>query len=181
MPKPSDFATRIGASAPKHRKTIPKVSKKTAKSLNIRQLRFVEEYLKDQNGTRSAIAAGYSKRTAHVQATALLKHPKIIDTLQNATDKAAKKADISADWIIDRLKEEATDHSDHASQSGRVQALSLLGKTLAMFSDRIVSDTQITVNIVDKYAQIQVTDGKLTRSIAGAVESLPVRTGTHNE
>jgi phage terminase small subunit len=37
-----------------------------------KQLRFVEEYLKDLNGTQAAIRAGYSARTAAVQASRLL-------------------------------------------------------------------------------------------------------------
>ena len=46
-------------------------------TLNARQRKFAQEYWVTGNGTQSAIKAGYSEKTAHVQASNLLKHPKI--------------------------------------------------------------------------------------------------------
>ena len=46
-------------------------------TLNARQRKFAQEYWATGNGTQSAIKAGYSEKTAHVQASNLLKHPKI--------------------------------------------------------------------------------------------------------
>lgn len=45
--------------------------------LNIRQSRFVAEYIKTGNGTQSAITAGYSPKTAAEQASRLLTNIKI--------------------------------------------------------------------------------------------------------
>ena len=42
------------------------------KVLTPRQARFVEEYLKDLNGTQAAIRAGYSAKTANEQAAQTL-------------------------------------------------------------------------------------------------------------
>ena len=46
-------------------------------TLNLKQQRFVSEFLKDLNGSAAAIRAGYSQRTADVQAYALLRKPQI--------------------------------------------------------------------------------------------------------
>ena len=46
-------------------------------SLNPKQQRFVEEYLVDLNGTQAAIRAGYSPKTAEVQASRLLSNAKV--------------------------------------------------------------------------------------------------------
>lgn len=46
-------------------------------SLTDRQEKFCQEYSASGNGTQSAKNAGYSEKTAHVQACNLLKNPKI--------------------------------------------------------------------------------------------------------
>jgi phage terminase small subunit len=43
--------------------------------LTDKMLRFAHEYMLDGNGKRAAIEAGYSKKSAHVMAAKLLKHP----------------------------------------------------------------------------------------------------------
>lgn len=48
----------------------------------IKYRHFVLEYLKDRNGTRAAIAAGYAENSAHVTASKLLKNPKVIEILE---------------------------------------------------------------------------------------------------
>ena len=44
--------------------------------LNPKQQRFVDEYLIDLNGKQAAIRAGYSEKTAEVQASRLLSNAK---------------------------------------------------------------------------------------------------------
>jgi phage terminase small subunit len=65
---------------------------------------FAREYVIDLNGTRAAIAAGYSERTAAEQASRLLnkvKTRKIIDQLQA---KRASKLDLKAEHIAEELR-----------------------------------------------------------------------------
>jgi phage terminase small subunit len=47
-----------------------------------RQIQFAENYLTLNNGTQAAIKAGYSQAGAHVQASVLLKNPKIQDYME---------------------------------------------------------------------------------------------------
>lgn len=61
---------------------------------------FAREYLLDHNGTRAAIAAGYSPRSAAAQASALLNRPKVIATLAKLEARRNSRLDIKADDIL---------------------------------------------------------------------------------
>lgn len=50
---------------------------KTFNELSNKQKKFITEYVKDFNGTRAAIEAGYSEAGAHVRSSELLKDPDI--------------------------------------------------------------------------------------------------------
>jgi len=53
---------------------------------------FVTEYLKDYNGTRAAIAAGYSSKAAFVQASTLLTDPRVQAKLATFKEQLKKTA-----------------------------------------------------------------------------------------
>ena len=57
-------------------------------TLNARQRKFAQEYWATGNGTQSAIKAGYSQKTAHVQASNLLKHPKIQELIKELEEES---------------------------------------------------------------------------------------------
>jgi phage terminase small subunit len=46
-----------------------------------REERFVHEYVRDLNGTRAAIAAGYAEKSAYVTASRLLRKAKVRDRI----------------------------------------------------------------------------------------------------
>lgn len=76
--------------------------------LNAKQQRFVREYLVDRNATQAAIRAGYSAKTAGQMGFELLKKPEIIEGIKAAEDALARRNDIKADKIIQRLWDLAT-------------------------------------------------------------------------
>lgn len=134
--------------------------------LNGRQKKFVNAYLKEPNGTKAAISAGYSKNGAEVQAHGLLRNPKIKAEIDKAQAKASEKAELSAAWVLSRLKEVAlrcmqqspvmkfdpedrtlrqeTTYNEKGEEvglyefdsSGANRALELIGKSLSMFNDK---------------------------------------------
>jgi phage terminase small subunit len=61
---------------------------------------FVREYLLDGNGTRAAIAAGYSSKTAAVTASKLLRKAKVAETLANLNQKRCETLEISAERVL---------------------------------------------------------------------------------
>ncbi len=65
-----------------------KADNPVCEGLNDKQAAFVREYLKDSCGKRSAIAAGYSAKTAESLASTLLTHPKVKAALRKAQEEA---------------------------------------------------------------------------------------------
>lgn len=75
-----------------------------SKKLDDRPARFVDEYLKDMNGTQAAIRAGYAPGGAHVSASRLLKNAKVIEALKRKQAKIAEKAQVTVEEIVEELK-----------------------------------------------------------------------------
>jgi len=75
------------------------------KKLTPKQTRFVHEYIKDGNGKRSAISAGYSKKTARMMATENLSKPYIVEAIKSLQVKLIAKVDVKSEAVITALKE----------------------------------------------------------------------------
>lgn len=75
--------------------------------LTPKQRIFCEEYLIDWNGTRAAIAAGYSKKTAQAIAAENLTKPLICDYLEEIQKDLKKLAGVSALRNMQELKKMA--------------------------------------------------------------------------
>src|SRR5208282_5119583 len=68
--------------------------------LTLKQARFLEEYLVDLNGKAAAIRAGYSPKSAEVQASQLLRNSKIRVALEDAMQARSKRTQVTADRIV---------------------------------------------------------------------------------
>ncbi len=77
--------------------------KETTKPLDLRQQRFCEEYIIDWNGKRAAIAAGYSEKTATVQASQLLTKLNIKAYITECKTKIEELAGVSKIRAIKKL------------------------------------------------------------------------------
>jgi phage terminase small subunit len=63
--------------------------------------RFVAAYCENGfNGTRAAIAAGYSEATAYSQASRLLKRPEIADAIAARAEDARRRLDCSLERVL---------------------------------------------------------------------------------
>jgi phage terminase small subunit len=72
-------------------------------TLTPKQQRFVEEYLIDLNSTQAAIRAGYSARTADVQASEILSIPKVAAAVEAAIGERSKRTEITGDSVLREL------------------------------------------------------------------------------
>jgi len=72
-------------------------------ALTAKQRRFVEEYLVDLNATQAAIRAGYSKKTAQVQASRLLSNVMVLAAIQAAQERRSKRTEITQDMVLREL------------------------------------------------------------------------------
>ncbi len=68
-----------------------------------KQFLFVQEYLKDLNAKQAAIRAGYSPKTAEVQASRLLNSVKVQDALSEARKAQMVRTQITQDRVVAEL------------------------------------------------------------------------------
>jgi phage terminase small subunit len=132
------------------------------KKLNERQKRFCQEYTKDLNGKQAAIRAGYSAKTAEVQASKLLRNPKVSEYLQSLMDKRAKKVELTAEDVLKDIMDtrdtcrdlmvrftDDGERVDMAALNGRNKANELLGKHLRLFTEKMEVGGNMGVTIED--------------------------------
>lgn len=77
------------------------MTKRSTKAIKDKQKAFVNAYLSCWNGAEAARRAGYSARTARIQASVLLTNPNIRAAIQKRLEKQA----MSADEVLSRLGE----------------------------------------------------------------------------
>ena len=69
------------------------------------QIIFCEEWIKDRNGKRAAIVAGYSEKTAESQGSRLLRNVKVKAYVDLLLAEASKRRAETLDDILDELDE----------------------------------------------------------------------------
>lgn len=74
-------------------------------AMTAKRHRFVAEYLKDLNGTKAAIRAGYAAKGAKDQAHALMKMPEVAQAIEKATGERNERLKVDADYVLRRLTE----------------------------------------------------------------------------
>ena len=121
-----------------------------AAKLTAKQKAFCEEYLVDLNATQAAIRAGYSKHTAKDIACQNLAKLNIAEYITELQAKRSAKTELNAQWVLERLQrvhdrcmqEEAVTDAEGATgeykfeHSGANKSLELIGKHLAMFTEK---------------------------------------------
>jgi len=129
----------------KEKKPNLKIIKKETE-LTIKQRQFVDEIIKGKLGSyKEAYASVYDvtlnkdgsiPKWVEVEASKLVANPKIAISIQRAIAKKEQSAVASSlrtrNYVIDQLYKESKE-SD--SDSARIRALELLGKSVSLFSD----------------------------------------------
>lgn len=110
-------------------------------ALTAKQAAFVQEYLVDFNATQAAIRAGYSEKTAGKIGFENLQKPEIQAAIKDAMGDREKRTHINQDFVLSELYKIATQGADDGPESSlkysnKLKALELLGKHMAMFTDR---------------------------------------------
>ena len=81
---------------------------------------FVREYMVDWNGTRAAIRAGYSPKSASQAAWSLLRKPRVMDAIATLGSARARRLGIDADEVMRLWVEIITLDANELSQLRRV-------------------------------------------------------------
>jgi len=122
------------------------------------QIRFVEEFEKDLNGTAAALRAGYGKgnaKSAAVLASRMLRNPLILAYRKERSKEIYERLDISRESLAARLMEiyrrcmqvepvhiyrdgEWVESGEYQFDArGAAKALELLGKSIDLFGERV--------------------------------------------
>lgn len=114
------------------------------------QRKFVEEYIKDYNGTRSykeVYNLASDDRIISSKASTLLKKPEIQEYLHRLQDEAVKAAGITASKILIKLDEIVNDPK--ASRGEKMKAMDLLSKNLGLQTQKVETTAKIVVINID--------------------------------
>ena len=102
--------------------------------LNAKRRKFVDEYLKDGNGTQAAIRAGYSPHTAKDQAARLLSFASIREAVDKRQRRIEEKTDVT---VSDVIRVFVNEMANGDCSAARISAAEKAGKYLGMFVDRL--------------------------------------------
>jgi hypothetical protein len=118
------------------------------KGLIEKHRRFVVAYTGEAqgNGTQAAIIAGYSPKSAVVQASVLLRKPNIQAAVAERQERLTAKADISDSRILQELAEVGYTKVEVNGQS-KMKALELLAKHKGLLNEDTSTSNRVTVNI----------------------------------
>ena len=67
---------------------------------NLKHETFCQEYIVDYNGTQAAIRAGYSKKTAGVQASKLLKNANILARIRELQEERMAQLSLDQNFVV---------------------------------------------------------------------------------
>ncbi len=126
--------------------------------LTPKQERFCVEYVKDCNGRRAAIAAGYAESSAHVQASQNLIKPNIASRIEVLAAQRTQRTELNREMVLSRLIMEA--HDENNPGAVRVQALTQLGRHLGLFTDKLDITTNLREIALSEAREVGLPDAE---------------------
>ena len=113
--------------------------------LNVKQSRFVEEYLIDNNATQAAIRAGYAEKTAYSQGQRLLKQVEVDQVVTLGKEDISKRVGITQEQVIEDIIRIGASAEAAGKHNAALKASELLAKHLGMFVERIEQRKDIRI------------------------------------
>jgi len=109
--------------------------------LTSKQLRFIEEYLKDKDEKAAALRAGYRNKNSGAR---LLRNAVITAKISelSASDEPEEELPVTKEDVLDGLLEEARYKDKGSTHAARVSAWTHIGKHLGMFNDKGKTDDE---------------------------------------
>ena len=118
--------------------------------LNPKQEKFIDEYMIDFNGSRAAVAAGYSEKTARTIATEYLNKPHIKAEIEKRRAENQKTFTITKELVLDEIKEVALMKGLDLRGSDKMKALELLCKYLGILDAGPLGQTNNLADTIRK-------------------------------
>jgi phage terminase small subunit len=153
------------------------------KGLTPRQRRFVDEYLCDLNGKQAAIRAGYSPKTAEVQASQTLRIPKVQTALAAAQRARGARVHLTQDAVLAELallaRSDVTDYmiDDQGNVALRAGAPPQAMRAVASLKKKVTHTDagvsyETTITLWNKPAAVRMA-GEHLGLFAGSEQPLP--------
>jgi phage terminase small subunit len=134
-------------------------------SLTPRQARFVQEYLIDLNARQAAIRAGYSAKTAEVQASRLLRNAHVRAAADAAMAKRSERVLVTGDEVIAELRRIALSQIGKAVRWGEGLAVkdALTGEERIVNGVALIDSADLDEDTLAAIAEVrQGRDGSLS-------------------
>lgn len=126
-------------------------------NLTLKQERFITAYKQLGDATKAAISAGYSAKSANVEANRLLKNPKILEAVKQL--KIARNSAITKDDFVGMAIEDYK--SLDTTEPNKPRFLDLAGKALGYTGSgalngpqSVTNNVQININEVNTLPQL---------------------------
>ncbi len=114
--------------------------------MNLRQRRFVEEFLIDPNGSRAARRAGYAAKSSSVEGSRLLGNAKVWRIIKEAQQARSERLQVTAAMVVAELALQAfgdfRDFFDEADDEG---------------SCRLFEPTELTAEVAHRVQSVKFT------------------------
>lgn len=117
-------------------------------ALTDKQINFVNEYMKDMNGTAAYLRAGYkcTEEAARRAASRLLTNVDVMSEIGQRTDKMQEESGMSVQWVLNKYKKiiESTEDVDPGVAKG---ALDSVAKHFGMFKEKVEHSGELSIKV----------------------------------
>lgn len=117
-------------------------------ALTDKQINFVNEYMKDMNGTAAYLRAGYqcTDEAARRAASRLLTNVDVMSEIGQRTDKMQEESGMSVQWVLNKYKKiiESTEDVDPGVAKG---ALDSVAKHFGMFKEKVEHSGELSIKV----------------------------------
>ncbi|OOZ34946.1 terminase small subunit [Solemya velesiana gill symbiont] len=136
-------------------------------SLSPRQIRFINEYLIDRNGTQAAIRAGYSRKTARQIATENLSKPHIRAVIDQKCRETEERLQVQRDDVLRGLLSAFMWAREQGQPMAMIAAMREVGKLLGYY-DKPVEKPVLSSDLKELKRQYEaMTDEELLALVQG--------------
>lgn len=105
-------------------------------ALTAKQRAFVEEFLKDLNGTQAVLRAGYKTKHPNRIAFQLMEKPEIRLAIDGLRAERTKNSDVTKDYVLRKIMRTLESAEQADNYNAVLRAAELLAKHLGMFVER---------------------------------------------
>lgn len=109
------------------------------KRLKPKRLKFIQEYLKDFEGTAAAIRAGYSEHSARFMASKLLANKDVKAELDQQIKEYQKKNTIRREFIVEKTLKLLAECETDKDRKTLIKALDMLNKMSGQYTHTVVN------------------------------------------